>query len=398
RSSPWPTMSVNSRLSGCSGQCYLAGAARSLSGETMNRFDREFWRRLWRLAKPYWVSDQKRPGIVLLIAIIAIVLVLVGIGAIFTYISRDMLNALQARNQSAFWAQLWKFIAVSFFFIPVSAYLPWMIGRLTIRWREWMTQRFIARSFAHRAFYEINTAGHVDNPDQRISEDIGTFSSSTITFLLTFLNSPITGITYFVILWTISPKLAVFLLAYAAVGTYGSVLVGRRLVSINFNQQRYEADFRFGLVHVRDHAESIAMYGGEAYEERQLLKRFAHVVSNFKNLILWQRHLGFVTAAYNDPVDLLPWILLAGAYFAGKVELGQLNQAAIAFSTLKGAISVFVDKFNDIATYACVVNRLSEYEEHCEQIYTRIGDDNQISCENDSRLELDNLTLATPDL
>src|SRR5215475_12264879 len=318
----------------------------------MNRFDREFWRRLWRLAKPYWVSDQKRPGIVLLIAIIAIVLVLVGIGAIFTYISRDMLNALQARNQSAFWAQLWKFIALS---------------------------------FAHRAFYEINTAGHVDNPDQRISEDIGTFSSSTITFLLTFLNSPITGITYFVILWTISPKLAVFLLAYAAVGTYGSVLVGRRLVSINFNQQRYEADFRFGLVHVRDHAESIAMYGGEAYEERQLLKRFAHVVSNFKNLILWQRHLGFVTAAYNDPVDLLPWILLAGAYFAGKVELGQLNQAAIAFSTLKGAISVFVDKFNDIATYACVVNRLSEYEEHCEQIYTRIGDDNQISCENDSR-------------
>lgn len=363
----------------------------------MNRFDRQFWRRLWTLAKPYWISDQKRRAVGQLATIIALVLVMVGIGALFSYINRDALNALQARDRAAFWLQLRRFLYASIFFIPMSAYVPWLIGRLTIEWREWMTHGFVGRSFSNRAFYRINSAGSVDNPDQRISEDLNAFTGTTLDFLLNFLNAPVTGITYFVILWTISPKLAVFLLVYALAGTYASVLVGRRLVSINFNQQRYEADFRFGLVHVRDNAEPIAMYGGEAYEQRQLLKRFASVVKNFNLLIRWRRHLAFVTASYNDPVNLLPWFLLAGAYFAGKVELGQLNQAAGAFIALKGAVSIVVNRFNDIANYACVVNRLAEFSEHCEAGISDDGDGTRITSEADSRLELDAVTLMTPD-
>jgi putative ATP-binding cassette transporter len=364
----------------------------------MDRFDRQFWRRLSKLAKPYWTSDQKWSALGMLATIIVLGLISVGVGAIFTYISRDLLNALQVKDKPAVWAQLWKFLAASVFFIPLSAYFPWLIGRLTIMWREWMTQRFLARSFADRAFYAINAAGNVDNPDQRISEDIGSFAGATLGFLLTLLNAPISGITYFVILWTISPKLAVFLLFYAAAGSYASVLVGRRLVSINFDQQRYEADFRFGLVHVRDNAEPIAMYGGEAYEERQLLGRFARLVKNFNLLIRWRRNLAFVTSTYNDPVSLLPWFLLAGAYFAGKVELGQLSQAAAAFGTLKGAVSIVIDQFNSIANYACVVNRLAEFDEHCESAALHAADETEIKSEHDdSRLALDKLTLATPD-
>ena len=362
----------------------------------MNRFDRQFWRRLWKLTKPYWMSAQKRQGLVLLVAIIAFGLLFVGIGAVFSYITRDLMNALQARDRAVFWLQLRKFLYVSILFIPVGAYFPWLIGRLTILWREWMTKRFLDRSFAGRAFYLINSAGHVDNPDQRISEDIGNFTSATLGFVMSFINAPVTAVTYFVILWTISSKLAIFLLLYAAVGTYVSVLVGRRLVSINFNQQRYEADFRFGLVHVRDNAEPIAMYGGEAYEERQLIKRFAKVVKNYNLLILWQRHLALFSGAYNNVIDMLPWFLLAGAYFAGRIEFGQLGQAAGAFGALKGALSLVIDQFNSIADYACVVNRLAEFDEHCEAAAADGSNGAGIETAECSRLELEGLTLTTP--
>jgi putative ATP-binding cassette transporter len=365
--------------------------------EQMNKFDRRFWLRLWKLTKPYWVSDQKWRALGLLATIIAVGVLSIGIGAAFSFINRDLLNDLAKRDRAGVWSQLWKVLIASVFFIPISAYFPWLIGHLTILWREWMTRQFLGRSFTNRAFYAINSAGHVDNPDQRISEDINSFAGSTLTFVLTFLNAPITGITYFVILWTISAKLALFMLLYALVGSYVSILVGRRLVSINFDQQRYEADFRFGLVHVRDNAESIAMYGGEPYEEQQLHKRFAKLVRNFNLLIRWQRHLAFVTAAYNDPVALLPWFLLAGAYFAGKVELGQLNQAGAAFITLKGSVSVVVNQFNLIANYACVVNRLAEFEEHCDSAIGHVGDGYEIEIERaEAALRLESLTLATP--
>ena len=365
--------------------------------ERIDKFDRQFWRRLWKLTKPYWTSEQKWRAIALLAGIIALGLIFIGTGAVFSYVNRDLLNALQNKDRAGFWLQLKKFIVVSLVFIPIGPYFSWMIGRLTILWREWMTGRFLDRFFDGRAFYTINSAGRVDNPDQRISEDIGNFTSATLGFVLSFLNSPITGTTYFIILWTISPKLALFLLGYAAVGTYASVLVGRRLIPINFDQQRYEADFRFGLVHVRDNAEPIAMYGGEDYERRQLLGRFAKLFDNFNLLIKWQRHLGLVTSAYSGPVDLLPWFLLAGAYFAGKVELGQLSQAAVAFGSLKGAVSVIVDQFSGIANYATVVNRLAEYEEQCEVAAAQVGDGAEIGTESGAALELDRLTLATPE-
>ena len=363
----------------------------------IDKFDRQFWRRTWKLIKPYWSSEQKWRAIALLASIVAIGLLVVGIGAVFTYVNRDLLNALQHKDRAGFWLQFKKFIVVSFIFIPISAYFPWMTSRLTILWREWMTGQLLGRFFKGRAFYTINSSGHVDNPDQRISEDINSFTGSTLGFVLTFLNAPISGATYFIILWTISPKLALFVLVYAAVGTYASVLVGRRLITINFDQQRYEADFRFGLVHVRDNAESIAMYGGEDYEKRQLLGRFAKLFNNFNVLIRWQRHLAFVTTTYNVPVSLLPWFLLAGAYFAGRLELGQLQQAASAFGALKGAASVIVDQFNGIASYATVVNRLAEYEEQCEAAAAQAGDGAEIDSESGTSLELDQLTLATPE-
>jgi len=403
----------------------------------MDRFDRLFWRRLWRLVKPYWSSERKWQGYALLAMIVAVGGLTVALAAYATYINRDLVNAIQAHDRRGFWLQIKKFLLYAVIFVPITAYLPWLIGRLTIVWREWMTDRFIAHAFANRAFYRIVTSGQVDNPDQRISEDVGAFTGTTLSLLLTFLNSPVTGTTFFIILWSISPKLAMFLLFYALAGTWAAVLVGRRLVLINFNQQRYEADFRFGLVHVRDNAEPIAMYGGEQYEQRQLRCRFTQVVDNFNLLIRWTRNLALVAASYNGPAHLLPWFLLAGSYFAGRISFGQFNQAAVAFLALKGAISFVVEQFGTIANYATVVNRLAQFDEQCESAAGRLdaltpalscnlsaslgasaelarprlagagaageGDKGreqrlgQIVTEQDSHLTLEALTLETPD-
>jgi putative ATP-binding cassette transporter len=332
----------------------------------MDRFDRIFWRRLWKLARPFWFSEEKRRGRRLLAILLVLGAITIALSAYFTFILRDTTQALVNKDPKKFYHEMELFFAWFVGMVPVAAYYPWLIGRLTIVWREWMTRSFVGLGFSHRAFYRMSLDSRVDNPDQRISEDINSFVGATLIFVLIVLGAIVTAVTFFGILLSISPFLSITLVIYATVGSYLSVTIGRHLVSINFDQQRYEADFRFGLVHVRDNVEPIFMYGGEQHESEQLGGRFAHVVRNFNLLIRWQRHLAFVTASYNNLISLLPYVLLAGTYFAGKMEYGQIVQAASAFGSLQGALSLIVSNFQGLASYACVVNRLATYAEECD--------------------------------
>lgn len=364
----------------------------------MNRFDRKFWKRLWRVAKPYWTSAERRQGFVLLIVVCVLGGLTIALQAYFTYINRDLTNALVARNQPKFYRALLLFLGWFLVMVPIEAYYPWLIGRLTIVWREWLTHRYVAMGFQHRAFYRMGETGNVDNPDQRISEDLDSFASGTLDFFLLTAGAILTTVTFFGILWSLSRFLALVLIVYAAIGSYVSAVVGRRLVTINFNQQRYEADFRFGLVHVRDNAEPIFMYGGEAHETNQLNSRFSNLVRNFNLLILWRRHLGFVTASYGNLISLLPWFLLAPTYFAGKLEYGQIVQAASAFLTLQLSLSLIVNNFQRLTGYAAVVNRLATFEDECEAAdAAEFNDRERIKTVEEQRIAFEALTLATPD-
>jgi putative ATP-binding cassette transporter len=362
----------------------------------MERFDRVFWRRLWRLLMPYWLSEQKRKAFGLLGLVIALGLVMIGFQAVFSYVDRDLTNALQNYNAARFHYLLMLFVIYIVIAIPVFPLFPYLSGRLAILWREWMTRWFIGRGFSDHAFYHMNLSGRIDNPDQRIQEDLNTFSTGTLNYVLTALSSIVTGATFFGILWSISHWLAWSLVGYSVLGTYGAIKVGRRLVVINFHQQRYEADFRFALVHVRDNAEPIAMYRGESQESGELIRRFNWVVSNFKQLLNSQLFLGFVTTAYDNSVVLMPWLVLAGIYFAHKIQLGQLSQAAYAFAVVKGALALVIDQFQSLTSYATVVHRLATFLEACDlarEAEARAG----ITLTEDSHLSLDHLTLKTPD-
>lgn len=366
---------------------------------TSDRFDRAFWQRLCRLILPYWQSDQRRWAITLIAVITVLNLGTVGMQAIFSYVSRDIMNALQVKDAARFYRLMMLFGTWIVLFVPIAAFYPYLTGLLQIDWRNWLTGSFVERMLRHNALYRIMRDHTVDNPDQRISEDVNSFTSGALSYSMTVLQAIVTAITFFGILWAISHWLAVCLVGYALAGTWLAVVIGRRLVGINFNQQRFEADYRFALVHVRDNAEAIALYQGTREEAKQLRGRFAKVVNNFKLLILWQRHLTLFTSAYDNVAGLVPYFVLAGAYFSGRFQLGEFTQAAYAFSVLQGSLSLIVDQFQALTDYASVVNRLATFEEYCAAAgEEEMSEASRIEVvEDESRVALQNVTLVTPD-
>jgi len=363
----------------------------------LNRFDRVFWKKVWSLTKLYWFSAQRRPGVKLLACVAVLSGASIGLGAYGTYLYRDSTNALVGKHLSQFYHIMLIWVALTAISLPVTVFVPYLGRRLYIEWREWLTHYFTDAGFAHRAFYRMGTIGKVDNPDQRISDDIGSFVGSTLTFAVTIAFALGGVATYFAILWSISPSLALILIGYAVMGTYFSVVIGRRLVGLNYYQERYQADFRFGLVHVRDNAEPIFIYGGEQHERNQLRSRFSKVVANFNLLILWQRHLAFFTESYGSVIALVPYWFLAGTYEAGRLQFGQVVQAATAFMALHAALSIVVTGFPSIAEYANQVTRLSEFLDEAEAARQAETDGREkIEIVEGSRVGLEHLTLLTP--
>ena len=332
----------------------------------MNRFDRAFWKQVWSLVRLYWLSAERRRGVKLLACVAVLAGVGLTVGAYATYLNRDITDALVGKHLPQFYHVMLLAAAAAAVAVLATVLQDYVGGLLSIEWREWLTHYFVDQGFAHRAFYRMGLIGKVDNPDQRISDDIGSFVASTQTFSVTFVFAIAGVITYFAILWSISSSLAVFLIAYSILGTYFSVVIGRRLVGLNYYQERFQADFRFGLVHVRDNVEPIFMYGGERHETDQLRRRFSKVVENFKQLILWKRNLGFLTGSYGGLAILVPYAFLAAAYVSGRLQFGQVAQAGAAFMSLHASLSIVVNSFPQIAEYANVVVRLSEFLDEAE--------------------------------
>ena len=322
----------------------------------------------------------------------------VGMQAIFSYVSRDLMNTLQVKDAARFYHLLLLFGLWIVLFVPIAAFYPYLTGLLAIDWREWMTESLVGSMLRRNTLYRIMRDHTVDNPDQRISEDVNSFTSGALNYSMTVLQAVVTAATFLVILWEISRWLAVCLIGYALIGTWGAIVIGRRLVSINFHQQRFEADYRFGLVHARDNAEAIALYNGGRDETNQLHSRFASVVKNFRLLILWQRHLTFFTAAYDNAAGLVPYFALAGAYFAGRFALGEFTQAAYAFTVLQSSLSLVVDQFQGLTDYASVVNRLAAFEECCDTGHEHAEGWMQIeTVEDPATIALEDVTLIMPD-
>ena len=332
---------------------------------------------IWRLARPYFVSEDRWAGRILLGAVIALELLIVAINVMLNQWNNRFYNALQERNWDNFVWELLFFCALAAAFIVLAVYKLYLNQWLQIRWRRWMTRQYLDRWLANANHYRMQLLGDAaDNPDQRISEDINLFIDRTLTLTVGLLSAIVTLFSFIVILWTLSTAAPLLLfgtsfvipgylvwaaLLYAMVGTALTHLIGWPLVGLNFRQQRFEADFRFNLVRVRENSEQIALLRGESDEREQLLNRFGRVVGNFMQIMLRTKKLTFLTASYTQVATIFPFIVISPAYFAGTIQLGGLMQTASAFTSVQTALSFFVDAYRQLAEWRAVIARLDGF-------------------------------------
>jgi vitamin B12/bleomycin/antimicrobial peptide transport system ATP-binding/permease protein len=333
---------------------------------------------VWRIASPYFRSEDRWRGRLLLAAVVAIELSIVAITVLFNEWNSRFYNALQDRNWDVFVYQLGYFCVLATVFIVVQVYQLYLNQWLLIRWRRWLTTSYLDHWLEGANHYRMQLLGDAaDNPDQRISEDIKQFIELTLFIGLKLLNAAVTIASFMVILWGLSAAAPLHLfgmgftipgyllwaaLIYACIGTAFTHLIGRPLIALNFQQQRYEADFRFNMVRVRESSEQIALLAGERAERDRLLMRFGNVVANWMAIMTRQKKLTFFTASYAQAAVVFPFVMVSPAYFANAVQLGGLMQTANAFEQVRVALSVFVEIYRNLAEWRAVIERLSGFD------------------------------------
>jgi putative ATP-binding cassette transporter len=333
---------------------------------------------VWRIAMPYFRSEDKWAGRGLLAAVIAIELALVAIDVLVNQWQNRFYSALQAYDLDSFVREIWIFVGLASAFVALAVYQLYLNQWLQIRWRQWLTRHYLGEWLESATHYRMQLKGDAaDNPDQRITDDVKTFVEQTLSIGIGLLSSIVTLFSFVIILWGLSNAAPLHIsgldfaipgylvwgaLLYAILGTALTHWIGMPLVNLNFEQQRYEADFRFNLVRVRENSEQIALLKGESAERGRLLHRFGLVVGNWYAIMSRTKRLTAFTASYQQAAVIFPYVLVAPAYFAKKIQLGDMMQTGSAFSSVQRALSFFVTTYRSLAEWRAVVARLDGFE------------------------------------
>lgn len=376
---------------------------------------KSFLRDVWRLIKPYWTSEERFSAWLLLAAVIGLTLAMVYMNVQFNSWYNDFYNALQEKDKSAFWKLMGRFAMLATIYIAMAVYAFYLNQMLQIRWRRWLTDDYLKQWLADRAYYRLQLTGNpADNPDQRIAEDFKLFVDESLTLSLGFLNAVVTLGSFIGILWGLSGPLAIpfnggeiivpgymvwAALLYAIAGTWLTHRIGKALIGFSFNQQRFEADFRFGLVRFRENAEGVALYGGERDEMKNFRERFAAVVDNWWRIMKRQKILNTFTIGYNQAAVIFPFVVAGNRYFSGTIQLGGLMQISNAFGQVQGSLSWFIGAYSSFATWKATSDRLLGFQdaiEHARQqeaqaLGVKVVED------SDGDISLENVEIGLPD-
>jgi putative ATP-binding cassette transporter len=336
-----------------------------------------FIRDLWALLRPYWMSEERRIAWLLLIANVVLTLGMVYMTVLFNQWYNLFYNSLQDKAQAEFFHQIGRFCVLATIYIVIAVYRIYLNQMLQIRWRRWLTDRYLEDWLADRNYYRMQLKGEgTDNPDQRIADDFRLFVEETLSLGLGFLNAAVTLGSFVGILWLLSGSLEIpfggttyviygymvwVAIVYAIVGTWLTHKIGKPLISLNFNQQKYEADFRFNLVRFRENSEGVALYRGEEDELRGFRSRFASVVDNWWAIMKRQKLLTFFTVGYSQAAVVFPFVVGAPRYFSGAIQLGGLVQISNAFGQVQGALSWFIEAYTTFASWKATVDRLTGF-------------------------------------
>lgn len=346
--------------------------------------DKKLYQMAWRLMSSYWHSQGKWKARGLLAGVIALTLGQVYMLVLLNGWNNDFYNALQQRAFESFWPLIGQFAGFAFLHIIFAVYAVYVRQILEIKWRNWMTDKYLDRWLGHQTYYRLQVAGQgdMDNPDQRIADDVNSFVNLTLGLFVGVLKQATSLVAFVVILWNLSgsldiplgdtvfsvPGYMVFVtLIYSVVGTWLAHKVGRKLIRLNYDQQRFEADFRFSMVRVRENSESVAFYGGEKPELQNFRERFALVICNFWGLMKRTKLLNFYVNGYAQIAIIVPVLMCAPQYFNGTMQLGGFMQTISAFGRVQDALSYFVESYDSIAQYVAVIRRLGGFAGHMEE-------------------------------
>lgn len=344
----------------------------------------QFMKDVWFLTKSYWQSEEKKKAFGLLILIIALTLGIVYMLVQLNTWNNAFYSALQNYETDKIFDELFHFSWLAAIYIILAVYSYYLQQCLILNWRRWLTTKFIDIWLAHRTYYNLEMFGkETDNPDQRISEDVRQFVEMTLSFTIGLLKALVTLFSFAFILYRLSGPLSFNLLGrewqlpgyllwasllYSIIGTYVTHLIGRKLVELNFIQQRYEADFRFSMIRLRESAESVAFYHGEQQEGQVFKERFRQLLANFWQLVNKQKQLVWLNSGYSQIAIIFPFVVVMNRYLTKEITLGGLMQVATAFGRVQDSLSYFVDMYTSLAQWQAVVRRLTYFGRHMQEV------------------------------
>lgn len=363
------------------------------------------FRKFWAIAKLYWISSEKKGAWTLLLTLGVLLIAYTQLSVLLNEAQGGLISTLAKKDETAFWQTVGRFLLILVIYVPLFASFSYTQSKLGLYWRRWLTNNFLSKYFHKRHFYELAIKNkEIDNPDQRISEDIRSFTQDSLMFLLVIVQSILQVIAFSAVLWSISPKLVIFLLFYAVTGTLITTGVfGKKLVHLNFAQLQKEANFRFGLVRIRENAESIAFYRGENQEKTNLTNLFTDLFNNFNSLIIWQElYLGLFVNTFEFLPYVIPAIVVAPSVLSGDLEVGKVSEATGAFARVFFSLNIIVSRFQSLTTFAAGIERLSGLNEFLSVTENEalLGKSSPIKRTIDTiengNLKIQNLTLQTP--
>jgi putative ATP-binding cassette transporter len=362
---------------------------------------------LWALTRPYWVSEQRRTGLILLATVIGLALMGVWLEVQFNTWNREFYNTFESKDQAEFFRQLGTFTILAILYIINGVYKQYFQQMLEIEWRAWMTDRFLAEWLRDRAYYTLQMQDQgTDNPDQRIGEDLNAFVDLTLTLALGLLSAVVTFVSFVGILWFLSWPVSVggmeipgwlvwVAILYALPATWIAHVIGKPLVGINFELQKREADFRYSMVRLRENAEAVALYRGEREEGANFRARYTAVITAWWKKMVKQKQLGWFQSFYGQLAIIFPFIVAAPRYFSGAMPLGGIFQIASAFGQVQNALSWFITIYPTYANWKATVDRLTTFMEALERARAQVPEGQRVAADAGA-VSIENLHLALP--
>ena len=340
------------------------------------------------------LQDNWRPWLMSTI-ILLLLLSSTVVNVLSSYLGRDLITVMARHQISNYFSLLLLYSTSLIAIVPLMVFSQYIKKKLFLDWQQWLTNYFLDKYLYNKAYYELKTNLDIDNPDQRISKEVESFTQTILDFWVAILNQVVNLIAYGIVLWTISKLLVTTLVIYSVLANLSVIFFSKRLVNLNGEKLQYEANFRYGLVRIRDNAESIAFSRGENEELSLVKRRLAQLMQNLNLLIGWERNIEFLTVAYQNSIFIIPYLALGSLYFSGQIQLGTVTQSSILCAQLSGALSVIVRRFDSLSALAAVVNRLATL---AEVLSAPKKQENVSTIElvEDNRFATEAMTLQTP--